>query len=336
MKATAAIIAKNESGRLEQCIRSLRSCSIEIVVLDTGSTDGTFELAESLADKAQRSSRFTEDTPADEFHFADARNEAMLLGSCDWVLSIDADEKLERLSIPTAGDVATANIDVGDYRFHGYRWVRRSSGVRWFMRCHEVPRPLIDAGRTGTLMKHMRPACRKDNLARNRRLLYRQFKDLWSDPDVDSELKYKTLVDLGNNLQEGGAPIESLGYYFTAMNLIATDTSAYGHLNEMTAKTMCDHGLMEAAWRHIDIALNAPCANRSTGMIAVDILMNLGRYEHARMLCEHTLKSADNPRMMFTVGEDKQDQQTAWLEQTLEKLQEKQATTLPSIEDLTT
>ena len=44
MKLTAAIIAKNEARNIVDCVRSVAFCD-EVLVVDSGSTDGTPDLA---------------------------------------------------------------------------------------------------------------------------------------------------------------------------------------------------------------------------------------------------------------------------------------------------
>jgi tetratricopeptide (TPR) repeat protein len=89
---SAVLIVKNEEAVLDRCLTSLAGCD-EIVVLDTGSTDQTMEIA-----KRHTSSVLL--TPLIEpFHFAEARNRADRLVTQDWILTIDADEILDEGSI---------------------------------------------------------------------------------------------------------------------------------------------------------------------------------------------------------------------------------------------
>ena len=84
---SAAILTKNEVCNLNRCIDSLQWCQ-EIIVVDSGSTDGTIQLAESLGAKV-----FTH-IPSLPFKISEQRNWA--LQNCNlkskWVLFIDADE----------------------------------------------------------------------------------------------------------------------------------------------------------------------------------------------------------------------------------------------------
>jgi glycosyltransferase involved in cell wall biosynthesis len=81
---SVAIVARDEADRLEAALRSVAFAS-EVLVLDSGSTDGTPELAERLGARVQRT-----DWPG---HVAQ-KNRALGELRHDWVLSIDADERV--------------------------------------------------------------------------------------------------------------------------------------------------------------------------------------------------------------------------------------------------
>ena len=84
MKISAAIITLNEERKLPRAIESLRCCD-EIVVLDSGSTDRTVEIAANLGAHVVESG----------WHgFAAQKNIAVEHCANDWVLSLDADEAL--------------------------------------------------------------------------------------------------------------------------------------------------------------------------------------------------------------------------------------------------
>ena len=51
MAFSCCIIAHNEADRIERCIRAARDLADEVVVVDSGSTDGTVEKAKSLGAK---------------------------------------------------------------------------------------------------------------------------------------------------------------------------------------------------------------------------------------------------------------------------------------------
>ena len=87
MKLSVAMIVKNESVLIERCLKSVVEAD-EIVVVDTGSTDNTVELAKKYTTKVYTDYKW-------EAHFANARNHAISKCTGDWIFTIDADDWLE-------------------------------------------------------------------------------------------------------------------------------------------------------------------------------------------------------------------------------------------------
>jgi glycosyltransferase involved in cell wall biosynthesis len=86
MKLSFAMMVKNEERHLDRCMHSIRDIADEIVILDTGSTDRTLEIAGRYTDKI-----FHEEW-AD--NFALHRNTSFSHATGDWIFQIDADEEL--------------------------------------------------------------------------------------------------------------------------------------------------------------------------------------------------------------------------------------------------
>jgi len=84
MKISATIIAFNEQKNIARAIESLRCCD-EVVVVDSGSTDRTVEIAERLGARVI-------EHPWEGY--AKQKNAAAEAASNDWIFSIDADESL--------------------------------------------------------------------------------------------------------------------------------------------------------------------------------------------------------------------------------------------------
>ncbi|GAC1390890.1 MAG: hypothetical protein NVSMB31_08050 [Vulcanimicrobiaceae bacterium] len=80
------MIVKNEERYLEQCLRSVADVVDEICVVDTGSSDGTVEIANKFGARVEHR-EWRDD-------FAWARNEAISMATRRWVLMLDADEEL--------------------------------------------------------------------------------------------------------------------------------------------------------------------------------------------------------------------------------------------------
>jgi glycosyltransferase involved in cell wall biosynthesis len=84
-KVSATIIAKNEADRIGRAIESMRGLVDEVVVIDSGSTDGTQALAESLGARVIHND-WVGYGPQKRFAEEQARN--------DWIFNLDADEWL--------------------------------------------------------------------------------------------------------------------------------------------------------------------------------------------------------------------------------------------------
>jgi tetratricopeptide (TPR) repeat protein len=80
------MIVKNERQNLPRCLSSVKCYVDEMIVIDTGSEDGTPEIASQYGAKV-RYFEWSED-------FAAARNYAISQASGDWILVLDADEEL--------------------------------------------------------------------------------------------------------------------------------------------------------------------------------------------------------------------------------------------------
>lgn len=88
---SVCIIAKNEESRIEQCLSSVKPCGFEIVVVDTGSTDRTKEIAGKYADKV------LDFAWCDDF--SAARNFSLREASNNWIFMIDCDETIKEIDI---------------------------------------------------------------------------------------------------------------------------------------------------------------------------------------------------------------------------------------------
>lgn len=88
---SVCIIAKNEESRIEQCLASVKPCGFEIVVVDTGSTDRTKEIAARYADKVL-DFQWCDD-------FSAARNFSLQEASNNWIFMIDCDETVKEIDV---------------------------------------------------------------------------------------------------------------------------------------------------------------------------------------------------------------------------------------------
>lgn len=111
-KLTAAMIVRNEEGTLPSCLESLVGVADELVVVDTGSTDSTpvQMIREEGADRFA-SVRFLRRPFVD---FGDARRASTSAATGDWILWIDADERLT----PALAEELRRRLDDGSLDAH--------------------------------------------------------------------------------------------------------------------------------------------------------------------------------------------------------------------------
>lgn len=92
------MIVKNEEDMLGAALASVRAIVDEIIIVDTGSTDRTVEIAEAAGARVYHH--------AWENDFSKARNQSMSYATCDWILILDADERLDAASAPLVRKLA--------------------------------------------------------------------------------------------------------------------------------------------------------------------------------------------------------------------------------------
>jgi glycosyltransferase involved in cell wall biosynthesis len=107
-KLTVLIPCKNERLNIRACIESVRPVADEILVADSGSTDGTLDIVRSLG-----GCRIIEREYVNSANF---KNWAIPQARCQWVLVVDADE---RVSPELAAEIRS--VLAGDPRHDAYR-----------------------------------------------------------------------------------------------------------------------------------------------------------------------------------------------------------------------
>jgi len=108
---TGTIITLNEEGRIAEAIASL-SCCDEVIVVDAGSTDRTAEIARAMGARV---------VEREWQGYASQKNFAAEQASNDWILSIDADE---RISIELAVEIVRwkRRLDAGFHTVPSQGW----------------------------------------------------------------------------------------------------------------------------------------------------------------------------------------------------------------------
>jgi glycosyltransferase involved in cell wall biosynthesis len=109
---SVAIITLNEAAHLAAAIASV-AWADEIVVVDSGSTDGTVDIARQLATRVE-----VRDWPG----YAVQKNYAASLARHDWILSLDADERVSPALAASLGAWRTRAPVAAGYRVARTSW----------------------------------------------------------------------------------------------------------------------------------------------------------------------------------------------------------------------
>lgn len=230
------MIVRNEERHIRRCLDSVKDVVNEMVIVDTGSTDGTVGICRSYGASVY-------EIPWNN-SFAEARNYALDRATGDWLMYLDADEELDaadRFKLKDAVREQKADLlavkllnytgDVPDpdqaYLVEQYRLFRNGLGFRFKHDIHEVLsvgelKPAISAalpitvhhygylqGETETKRKFARNMCLLD------RELARPDHDPWMEYHAASEFYRIGMYDIALQyinvaivrfLQRGGVP----------------------------------------------------------------------------------------------------------------------------------
>lgn len=225
---SVCIICRNEAPRLAKCLEPLRPYVQEIIVVDTGSTDDTPEIASKYADRVEL---YTEcnnpDTNLIE-DFSKARNYSFSLATQPWILWVDADdvvvgaENLLRLTEEYRrryGDKPGFYLFPYEYahdhngkctlRHYRERLLSPPSAFKFVNEVHEVCVPIdpfnsIQEKRDDVIIKHNRSDKPVYEPTRNLRILKRMYEK-YGDSDARHlyylGLEYTNTGDLPNGVK---------------------------------------------------------------------------------------------------------------------------------------
>jgi tetratricopeptide (TPR) repeat protein len=140
-----SMIARNAERDLRACIESVRGAADEVVIADTGSTDGSADLARSLGARV-----FSIPWEND---FAKARNLALAEVTTDWVLSMDADERLDP-SAPRKLPPLLSNRKARAYQVPIRNYVQSLNERIWDRPAHPNDSPLPEAKQFPAYIDH--------------------------------------------------------------------------------------------------------------------------------------------------------------------------------------
>jgi hypothetical protein len=227
----ACLIVRDEAARLPDCLAGLRGVVDRVHVLDTGSVDATVRVATGLGARVRRG------TWSDDF--AAARTAALAGWRSEWVLSVDADNRvvadpaaLRAALAGTDADVLLVDVDNEHDRLgytHREGRLFRPGAVRWVGRVHErlvgVDRPARVAvlPREVLYLRHdgyADPAVRAGKALRNVRLGRIEVDELIAlGTRADPAVLATALLDLGRSLVAAGRRQDAVDTFETLREL---------------------------------------------------------------------------------------------------------------------
>ncbi len=132
MTLSVVLITHNEEANIARTLASVKAIADEIIVVDSGSTDRTLELARSFGAKT-----FSEPWKG----FAAQKNSALAKATGDWVLSLDADEEVSAELAASIRETVKGSVEP---QFDGYRMNRRNLYLgHWIRHAGFYPDPKL-------------------------------------------------------------------------------------------------------------------------------------------------------------------------------------------------
>jgi glycosyltransferase involved in cell wall biosynthesis len=119
---SVCMIVKNEEKHLAYCLNSLSPAADEVIVVDTGSTDKTKEIAEAFGARVYDFEWIND--------FSAARNHSLSKAQGDWILVMDADEVISAQDYAKLRKLLTKKKDIA-YELVTRNYVHRTAGDGW-------------------------------------------------------------------------------------------------------------------------------------------------------------------------------------------------------------
>jgi glycosyltransferase involved in cell wall biosynthesis/predicted Zn-dependent protease len=313
MRLSVCLIARNEEKFLGACLASVRGLADEIIVVDTGSTDRTVDIAK------EHGARVDHFTWCDDF--SAARNAALAHATGDWVLILDADETVPETSHAALRGLI-GNPKVMAWRLpiidHGReedgcsyvpRLFRNAPALFYVGRVHEQVFSSIEVRRQewgldnkigDAVLMHFgyAPEVVKDRkkVERNLQLLEKALEEM---PD-ESNL----LMNYGLELSRSGRAVEALEQYRLAVEKMSAlpDAQLVPETREMLLSQICSQLMSGNLLEELVEVLTSPLARRGGLNASLHFslgvaLLRLKRFVEAEEQLRLCLTGRDKPSL---------------------------------------
>jgi glycosyltransferase involved in cell wall biosynthesis/Flp pilus assembly protein TadD len=249
-RVSLCMIVRNEETNLAACLRCVHDLVDEIIIVDTGSTDRTREIAASFGPKVK-----VVDFPWVD-SFAAARNESLRHATGDWIFWLDGDDRIDEenrerlrelfarldgdaayvMKCRCVGDAASGAANAATSVVDHVRLFRNHPDLRWRYRVHEQILPAVrrlkhQVRRCDVVIDHTGyrdPALRQRKLERDLRLLLLEHAESPDDPF--------NLFNLGWLHIDRGRPDEALPFLRRSLELSAPTDSIVRKLHALITR----------------------------------------------------------------------------------------------------
>lgn len=298
------MIVKNEEQVLGRCLDSVRHFIDEIIVVDTGSTDGTVEIAKRYTDKL-----YTFEWIND---FSAARNEALKHATGKWILVMDADEYFEKAEIQklvkqleaiepdpgiiynlsiisflgTKNNLTTNETSVG--RVFGNRL-----GIRYTRPIHEQP-----VSQRGLQMKSAQLPVRLNHSGYAEETIRQKNKhqrnlDIFKQLEAEKGLSAYDHMQLANQYAMMNNHEQALSHLDIAIKYPKELGAAYKQVLFTKIQILINQGRLAKAFKFFEEYLTAYAVHPDMMTVKGIILMNIGLTEQAKVLFHRAVDEAE-------------------------------------------
>ena len=309
MKVSLVMIAKDEEANLPTCVGSLEGVYDEFVLVDTGSTDNTIEVARELGAVVYEYPH--EEDIVGGVNFSKWRNWAKGKATGDWIVSIDADEWCEetcRANFRKAMEEADDGTDLILVRSYVgaktlediptmIQWVskafRNKPDIEWVGERHNVLNV-----RTGARAKHEEVVLFHSHKVRAKNANAVRDRSRKTNVDVflgklkEDPNDCRSRFYLGNSYREGGKPEKAVEHYYEYL-----DRSGWGDERSQASIYLADclvkTGEPEEAAEVLVMSLTDRCDRAEVHLALGDIAHKKGDdvaavfWYRAAMNCEY-------------------------------------------------
>ena len=297
---SVCMIVKNEAENLKLTLPQLVKHAAEVIVVDTGSTDNTVEVAKSLGARVGHFSWVND--------FAAARNHSLSLATQPWIAWLDADEYLKEEDLVKLLEILKKSSDeVMAYqliltespfgetkRGNSYARVKvfRNSWGNHFIR--PINEQVVDKeGKTiggkdiPVVIYHWGRYLNENSMQKKRERYLKMYRDFLSKNPSDPYVNYL----LGNLLRDEGNKEEAYAAYTNALAGNRSDVNLQIDLLTRKAELALKLGKHQEAFQATNQAIKLDPENVGARNILATLLIGVGKPDLAVQILEEVLNS---------------------------------------------